>query len=60
MCDGSKDPVTGEPIPGAMGHPKVYINLDKGEVGVCLYCGLRYYNEDYHDPEEEEFNWVEK
>merc|ERR1711974_383200 len=35
MCDGSLDPVTGQPTPGAMGHPKVYINLEKGKVETC-------------------------
>merc|ERR1712168_124612 len=48
MCDGSLDPVTGHPIPGEQGHPAVYINLDKGVTETYLYCGLRYYNEDYH------------
>ena len=27
---------------GALGHPKVYINLDGGEPVACIYCGLRY------------------
>jgi len=27
---------------GALGHPKVYINLDDGEPHSCIYCGLRY------------------
>ncbi|BFZ54318.1 hypothetical protein PYCC9005_001352 [Savitreella phatthalungensis] len=28
---------------GALGHPKVYINLDKhGEPNVCPYCGIRF------------------
>ncbi|XP_067914791.1 NADH dehydrogenase [ubiquinone] iron-sulfur protein 6, mitochondrial [Heterodontus francisci] len=28
---------------GALGHPKVYINLDKDtKVGTCGYCGLRF------------------
>ena len=48
MCDGRLDPVTGHPIPAEQGHPAVYINLDKGVIETCLYCGLRYYNEDYH------------
>lgn len=26
----------------ALGHPKVYINLDKPEDGVCGYCGKRF------------------
>ncbi|CAK9294033.1 unnamed protein product [Gordionus sp. m RMFG-2023] len=33
-CDGGK----------ALGHPKVFINLDKDENGICGYCGLRFYN----------------
>ena len=27
---------------GALGHPKVYINLDKEGPQSCIYCGLRY------------------
>ena len=27
---------------GALGHPKVYINLDDGEPHGCIYCGLRF------------------
>ncbi|CAF99499.1 unnamed protein product, partial [Tetraodon nigroviridis] len=28
---------------GALGHPKVYINLDKDtKIGTCGYCGLRF------------------
>ena len=26
----------------ALGHPKVYINLDKPEIGVCGYCGKSF------------------
>eukprot|EP00088_Acartia_fossae_P021456 TRINITY_DN228_c0_g1_i1.p1 TRINITY_DN228_c0_g1~~TRINITY_DN228_c0_g1_i1.p1 ORF type:complete len:135 (-),score=40.30 TRINITY_DN228_c0_g1_i1:22-399(-) len=37
---------------GALGHPKVYINLDDNEVHSCIYCGLRYQRE--HDEEEED------
>ena len=33
FCDG------GDP---ALGHPKVYINLDKPGSHTCGYCGLRY------------------
>jgi len=44
-CDGGAG--------GALGHPKVYINLDgKGPVS-CPYCGLRY-ELHHHDDEEEE------
>ena len=32
-CDG------GHP---SLGHPKVYINLDKGHDETCGYCGLRF------------------
>ncbi|EUB61563.1 putative NADH dehydrogenase [ubiquinone] iron-sulfur protein 6, mitochondrial [Echinococcus granulosus] len=32
-CDGGH---------GALGHPKVYINLDKPGLHTCGYCGLRY------------------
>ena len=32
-CDGGR---------GALGHPKVYINLDKPEINVCGYCGKRF------------------
>ncbi len=27
---------------GALGHPRVYINLDSNEPVACIYCGLRY------------------
>ena len=27
---------------GALGHPKVYINLDDGQPKGCIYCGLRF------------------
>ena len=27
---------------GALGHPKVYINLDSKEVQTCPYCGMRF------------------
>ena len=27
---------------GALGHPRVYINLDDGKPVSCIYCGLRY------------------
>jgi len=29
-----------------LGHPKVYINLDKDMVGHCGYCGAKYARED--------------
>ncbi len=33
-CDGGGHP--------GLGHPKVYINLDKPGYHTCGYCGLRY------------------
>merc|ERR1711976_958562 len=36
---------------GALGHPKVYINLDRPEVGVCGYSGRRFIQEKYYDEE---------
>ncbi|XP_031830796.1 NADH dehydrogenase (ubiquinone) 13 kDa A subunit [Nomia melanderi] len=33
---------------GPLGHPKVYINLDKPGDHTCGYCGLRFYKEDGH------------
>ncbi|KXS16627.1 hypothetical protein M427DRAFT_97582 [Gonapodya prolifera JEL478] len=40
VCDGGG---------GALGHPKVYIPLDKpGEVVPCGYCGLRFIAEEGH------------
>ncbi|PAA54969.1 hypothetical protein BOX15_Mlig015598g1, partial [Macrostomum lignano] len=38
-CDG------GDP---ALGHPRVYINLDGPGPHICGYCGLRYFYEDKH------------
>jgi NADH dehydrogenase (ubiquinone) Fe-S protein 6 len=39
-CDGGDD---------KLGHPKVYINLDKPGPQACGYCGLRYVkDEDHH------------
>ncbi|BFZ03134.1 hypothetical protein BsWGS_06173 [Bradybaena similaris] len=40
---------------GALGHPKVYINLDRPEVAVCGYSGRKfiqqkYYNKGIHGP----------
>jgi len=43
---------------GALGHPKVYINLDKSGPQSCPYCGLRFVlgeaHHHHHDEEEEE------
>ncbi len=33
---------------GALGHPRVFINLDRGGPVPCLYCGLRY-EQKHHD-----------
>nr|CAG4638898.1 EOG090X0NBY [Cyclestheria hislopi] len=33
---------------GALGHPKVYINVDKPGNHICGYCGLRFVKEDDH------------
>jgi len=30
---------------GALGHPKIYINLDKPGNHACGYCGLRFYKD---------------
>ncbi|KAJ3653279.1 hypothetical protein Zmor_012539 [Zophobas morio] len=38
-CDGGGGPI---------GHPKVYINLDKPGNHACGYCGLRYYLDHDH------------
>ncbi|XP_020829249.1 NADH dehydrogenase [ubiquinone] iron-sulfur protein 6, mitochondrial-like [Phascolarctos cinereus] len=34
---------------GALGHPKVYINLDKEtKTGTCGYCGLQFKHHHHH------------
>ncbi|XP_039592797.1 NADH dehydrogenase [ubiquinone] iron-sulfur protein 6, mitochondrial [Polypterus senegalus] len=34
---------------GALGHPRVYINLDKEtKIGTCGYCGLRFKQKHHH------------
>ncbi|KAK7124843.1 hypothetical protein R3I94_019037 [Phoxinus phoxinus] len=34
---------------GALGHPRVYINLDKEtKVGTCGYCGLQFKHKHHH------------
>ncbi|XP_030383175.1 NADH dehydrogenase [ubiquinone] iron-sulfur protein 6, mitochondrial [Scaptodrosophila lebanonensis] len=38
-CDGGNGP---------LGHPKVYINLDKPGKHICGYCGLRFIKKDTH------------
>ncbi|OBT87782.1 hypothetical protein VE02_03062 [Pseudogymnoascus sp. 03VT05] len=37
-CDGGGGP---------LGHPRVFINLDKPEICTCTYCGLPFANEHY-------------
>lgn len=37
-CDGGGGPI---------GHPRVYINLDKPGNHACGYCGLRFVKEDH-------------
>uniref|UniRef100_A0A2S2P5L8 NADH dehydrogenase [ubiquinone] iron-sulfur protein 6, mitochondrial n=1 Tax=Schizaphis graminum TaxID=13262 RepID=A0A2S2P5L8_SCHGA len=39
FCDGGGGP---------LGHPKVYINLDKPGNHSCGYCGLRFVKKDSH------------
>jgi NADH dehydrogenase (ubiquinone) Fe-S protein 6 len=39
VCDGGD---------GALGHPRVFINLEKPEPQPCGYCGLRYQRIDEH------------
>jgi len=34
---------------GALGHPKVYINLDKPEIHECGYSGRRFIRKKYYD-----------
>ncbi|KAK0074302.1 hypothetical protein PV325_008550 [Microctonus aethiopoides] len=33
---------------GPLGHPKVYINLDKPGNHTCGYCGLRFHKDHHH------------
>lgn len=37
-CDGGRGP---------LGHPRVYINLDKPEIADCGYCGKRFLSEQH-------------
>eukprot|EP00158_Paraphelidium_tribonemae_P005569 Partr_v1_DN27408_c2_g1_i5_m72373 putative NADH dehydrogenase (ubiquinone) Fe-S protein 6 len=39
VCDGGGGP---------LGHPKVYINLDRDGANVCKYCGLRFEQGGHH------------
>ncbi|GAA6062753.1 hypothetical protein JCM10212_005549 [Sporobolomyces blumeae] len=34
---------------GALGHPRIFINLDKEGPHMCTYCGIRYEQEHAHD-----------
>ena len=40
-CEGGPNP--------ALGHPKIYINLDSHEPVACIYCGLRYQLKKHED-----------
>lgn len=44
MCDGTHGGVAKE-----QGHPRVWINLDDGEIHECMYCGLRYQKKAAYD-----------
>ncbi|KAJ1726378.1 hypothetical protein LPJ61_005227 [Coemansia biformis] len=33
---------------GALGHPRVWINLDEGKIEDCGYCGLRFKRSPHH------------
>ncbi|KAI8317820.1 hypothetical protein GQ54DRAFT_315126 [Martensiomyces pterosporus] len=33
---------------GALGHPRVWINLDEGKPESCSYCGLRFQMKPHH------------
>eukprot|EP01134_Creolimax_fragrantissima_P000736 CFRG0736T1 len=33
---------------GALGHPKIFINLDNPEPARCTYCGVRYVQKHHH------------
>ncbi|CAK9779974.1 hypothetical protein CC85DRAFT_283558 [Cutaneotrichosporon oleaginosum] len=39
VCDGGGGP---------LGHPKIYINLDKPGAHACGYCGARFEQEHHH------------
>ncbi|OWA53668.1 putative NADH dehydrogenase [ubiquinone] iron-sulfur protein 6, mitochondrial [Hypsibius exemplaris] len=39
FCDGGGGP---------LGHPKVFINVDKPGNHACGYCGIRFYKDDHH------------
>ena len=45
-CTGGSNP--------ALGHPKIYINLDGYEPVSCPYCGLRYQLSKDHEDEDQE------
>merc|ERR1712130_1098520 len=44
MCDGRHGD-----IPKEQGHPRVWINLDDGQIHACMYCGLRYQKKAAYD-----------
>ncbi|XP_060593644.1 NADH dehydrogenase [ubiquinone] iron-sulfur protein 6, mitochondrial-like [Ruditapes philippinarum] len=37
---------------GALGHPKVFINLDRDEVAVCGYSGQKFIQKKFYNPKE--------
>lgn len=39
-CDGGDE---------ALGHPKIYINLDKPEIQDCGYCGKKFVSDSFAD-----------
>lgn len=45
LCVSVDTPVPGG---GALGHPKVYINLDQPGPRSCGYCGLRFEQDAHH------------
>ena len=46
LCKYSRDTSTGD---DALGHPKIYINLDKPEIQDCGYCGKRFVSDSFAD-----------
>ena len=59
MCDGTHGGVAKEQVKIQelnmgfqiyfQGHPRVWINLDDGEIHDCPYCGLRYQKKAAYD-----------
>ncbi|GAU88035.1 hypothetical protein RvY_00806 [Ramazzottius varieornatus] len=42
FCDGGGGP---------LGHPKVFINVDKPGNHACGYCGIRFFKDEHHEHE---------